>query len=157
MIKELLLAVLLGALLGLGATGGYYTLRNNQSKAIDSNNPSVLSETSPESHNGDESQTNTTDLQETTSSHSLTVTSPENETLFDTPVAEIKGTTTPHSTIIVQSPTKSYTAQADKMGNFSVAKVELEGGINLIQVSSIDPNDNQADTELLLTYSSAKI
>ena len=43
------------------------------------------------------------------------------------------------------------------MGNFSVAKVELEGGINLIQVSSIDPNDNQADTELLLTYSSAKI
>jgi hypothetical protein len=157
MIKDFLLAILLGALLSFGATGGYYSLKNYQTKSVTLGQTQELLP-SPTIVDDQDSEVTSQDASNgTNSSHTLSITSPENETLLDTPVTDIKGSTSPNSTVILQTPKKSFTQQSDKLGNFTFSKIELEGGVNFIQISSVDQNDNQVDYELLLTYSSAKI
>ena len=149
MIKELLLAILLGALLGFGITGGYYAYKNSQTKKP------IINQQSPTPDISQSPSPVTQEINSTT--NELTIISPDNEAVINTPVVTLKGTTSANSLIVVQSTIKSYTTQADDNGNFSLANVELEGGINLLQISSFDSNDSQSEVELYVTYSSAKI
>ena len=152
MIKELFLAIVLGTLLGFGATGTYFALKKPKNTTVSqviipaiSPDPLISSTPSPTPSN-----------QIPDNNHSLTVTSPENETIVNNSKISIKGSTTPLSTVIIITPIKTYQQNVDTSGNFDIS-VDIETGFNLIQVTSIDPSDNQASQQLVITYSTAKI
>jgi hypothetical protein len=154
MLKELLLAITLGSLLGFGVTGGYLVLKKDKSsvrppvtttiptKATERSTSTLIATSTPESAS--------------TIDHHITVESPENESIISTSQISVKGTTTPLSTIIINTSIKSYYTTADNSGNFS-QDIEIDSGPNSIQIDSFDPLDNQASTKLIVTYSTAKI
>lgn len=156
MIKEILLAIILGALLGFGVTGGYIAINKEKvsvntdsiipTPIIDSTNTDTVSVPSP---------TGTTD-NSSNSDHQLKIESPQNETIISGSKTTIKGTTSPLSSLIITTPIKTYYANADNAGNFNI-NIEIESGVNLVQIDSIDAFDNQASSQLIITYSTAKI
>jgi len=149
MIKELFLAIALGALLGFGITGGYLALhpknppQNNTATVIVE--PTVIPTIT-----GTNSQTNSTP------SSQLSITSPEDNLLVSTAKINITGTTTANSHIIINSQSQTFIGQSDTSGNFNIS-ITLDSGLNIIKISSIDSTDNQLDTQLNITYSTAKI
>lgn len=153
MVKEYLIAIVLGCLLGFGVTGGYYNLKSNQKPA-----PSVATVTpSPTPDNNDDSpQPNSSDQNPRLSSASLLITTPENHAIVNNSKITIEGSTIPQSTIIINTTIDSYITDSGQSGDFKL-KVDIESGFNIIQVISIDPEDNQSEIELIVTYSTAKI
>lgn len=150
MIKELLLAIIIGGLLGFGVTGGYLTLRQkNQTQ-----DPVIISQPttipSPTTTN-----TLTSDIDKTTNDK-LTIVSPENNLLVFNENLNITGNTTSDSQIIINTTTDNFTGKSDQKGYFDVP-IKLQGGLNIIKISAIDIDGNQLDTELNITYSTAKI
>ncbi|MFA4826789.1 MAG: hypothetical protein WC596_00840 [Candidatus Shapirobacteria bacterium] len=150
MIKELFLAIVLGALLGFGATGTYFALKkpkNTTTQIIPAISPDPLISSTPSPTPSNQTSDN---------SHSLTITSPENETIVSNSKLSIQGSTTPLSTIIIITPVKTYQQNVNTSGDFNIS-VDIETGFNIIQINSIDPNDNQVNQQLVITYSTAKI
>lgn len=151
MIKELFLAIVLGALLGFGATGTYFALKKPKNVTTTqiiptiSPDPLISSTLSP-----------TPSGQISNNSLSLTITSPENETIVSNSKLSIRGSTTPLSTVIIITPIKTYQQNANTSGDFDIS-VDIETGFNIIQINSIDPQDNQVNQQLVITYSTAKI
>ena len=147
MIKELILAIILGSLLGLGVTGGYLALhkkdiKNNPSKQIEITTPTSIP---------------TTTISETPKQPSqISISSPENDALISTDQTTIKGTTSPNSLIIITTASQTFSDKSDTKGNFSVS-IKLDSGINFIKISAIDQTNNQFDTTINVTYSTAKI
>jgi len=149
MIKEFVLTIILGAVLGFGITGSYLVVHKNNNESISANNSQlsptpVISETV--------AQTTPT----VTETSNLTITAPENNTVLSTDTTSIKGTAKSNSSIIISSSTQTFTGQANANGIFSI-NINLASGANLVKITAIDSEDNQTETELLLTYSTAKI
>lgn len=138
MIKELTIAIVLGALIGFGATSGVIALKN-QNK---------LSQASPTPIVQTSDLTSTPDQPE----HTLTITSPDNEIVTDSDQLDIQGQTTSASQIVIHTQQDSFFIEADQSGTFSQA-ITLEAGANLIQISSFSPTEQQADFDLIITYS----
>lgn len=153
MIKELFLAIALGSILGFGITGAFFALNKNK------NNPKQNSiEISPTPTITDLQMTTEVDTTPTVSetNTSINITSPENNAVFSNSKISIKGDSKPNSLIVISTPTKTFSGKANSNGIFSIS-IELDSGINLIKISSIDTEDNQDQTELNITYSTAKI
>jgi hypothetical protein len=153
MFKELLLAVILGALLGFGITGAVVAVKNSKSASPASTvnpQPTASRTVSPQPSN------NPSETPVDTNAHQIIIESPQNESIVTNSKITIKGSTSPQSSLVVTTPTKSYFAAADNAGNFNI-DIEIESGVNQVQIDSIDPQDNQATTQLLITYSTAKI
>ena len=138
MIKELTIAIVLGALIGFGATSGIISLKNQNKGSQASPTPIV--------------QTNTLTSTPDQPEHILTITSPDNEIVTDSDQLDIQGQTTPASQIVIHTQTDSFFIEADESGAFSQT-IALEGGANLIQISSFSPTEQQADFDLIITYS----
>ncbi len=155
MIKELILAIALGALLGFGITGGYVAVKNNQSNLTKTQNlPTPQPTDNLTDTNTQNLPTPTPNL--STTDHQIQIESPENESIVTNSQLTLKGFTTAKSHLIIITPVKNYYTAADNAGNFSI-DVEIESGVNQIQIDSIDSNDNQASIQLIVTYSTAKI
>lgn len=150
MIKELFLAIILGALLGFGVTGGFFALQKNKNPTVVTDNITPTISISPENI------TPTIDVNQNKSNSSLTITSPENNAVVATSKLAITGSTQPNSTIIITTLTNSYTTTSDSSGSFSTT-IDLDSGANQINLTSIDSDDNQTESQLLITYSTAKI
>lgn len=149
MIKELFLAMALGAILGLGITGGYLNLRNKnktESKAIITQ-PTIIPSPTESILNPKPKEIN---------NDQLVIDSPEDNLLVSTDTIDIVGTTINNSQIIINTATQTFIGQSNDNGNFKIS-VELNTGLNVIKISSIDNNGNQLDTEISITYSTAKI
>lgn len=136
MIKELSIAIVLGAIIGFGVTSGIVSLKNKNSQSQVS--PTPLTTPSPS-----EPQTNL---------HSLSIQNPNNETVTNQDKVDITGSTTNNSQVVIHSQNDTFFIIADDNGQFKQT-IELEGGANLIQISSISPNEQQADYDLIITYS----
>jgi hypothetical protein len=150
MIKELFLAIVIGAILGLGLTGGYLTLnKKNQSKnTVKISQPTTIPTPTiniTSDQNNDKQNTN-----------KLFITSPEDNLLVSKESIDIIGSTIVKSKIIINTATKNFVGQSDDKGNFNVT-IKLDTGLNIIKISSIDTEGNQLDTEINITYSTAKI
>ncbi len=150
MIKEILLAAFIGGILGLGVTGGYITLQNKNVSAKN-NQKAVITEptlipTQPESLMKTDNKT----------SDNIKINSPEDNSLVSSEKTNITGTTTPNSHIIIATISKSFVGQSDNQGKFDIP-VTLDSGLNTVKISSIDSDNNQKDTQINITYSSAKI
>lgn len=147
MIKELILAIILGALLGLGIMGGYLTANK---KIIFKK--SSTTEISPTPATSDE----ITPTPETNSNKQLTIDSPEDNSIVSVSKINITGITVPNSIIIITTSSNSFNNKSDESGKFDIP-IELESGANFIKVTSIDSEDNQTEIPLIITYSTAKI
>lgn len=150
MIKEFVLTIILGAVLGFGITGSYLVVHKNNNESISANNNQlsptpVVSETIVE-----------TTPTPTTQNPNLIITTPENNAILATDTTSIKGTAKSNSSIIISNGTETFTGQANANGIFSI-NINLASGANLVKITAIDSEDNQTETELLLTYSTAKI
>ncbi len=150
MIKELLLAIIIGALLGFGVTGGYLTLHQKNQTQV----PVIISQptTIPTL-----TVTNTSDSGiDKTTNDKLTIVSPEDNLLVFKENINIAGNTTNNSQIIINTATENFIGQSDQNGAFDIP-IKLQGGLNIIKISAIDVDGKQIDTELNVTYSTAKI
>ena len=149
MLKEFILAIVIGGILGLGVTGAYLSMQHKNENL--KNNEAVIVEPTliPTSTNQNISA-------EEEKKESITITSPENNSLLSTSKTTITGTTTPKSNIIIATTTNTFTGKSDESGNFKI-NIDLEAGLNIIKISSIDPDNKQKDTSINITYSTAKI
>jgi len=150
MIKELFLAIILGALLGFGVTGGYFALQKNKTPSNNTNNitPTMTVEANQ--------VTPTVDISQNQENNKIVITSPENNTIVSTSKIAIKGSAPVNSTIIITTLKNSYTAVTDSSGSFT-STIDLESGVNEINLTAIESDDNQIETQLSITYSTAKI
>jgi hypothetical protein len=149
MIKELILALIIGAILGLGVTGSYLSYKGKQTPSSDKplvTEPTLIPTIS----------TAPTIKKDQEPNNPLTIISPSNNSLVSSANLSISGTTTPNSQIIIATAANIFTGQSDPKGKFSLP-IKLESGFNIIKISSIDPQNNQFDHQLNITYSTAKI
>ncbi len=154
MIKELFLAITLGALLGFGVTGGYFALKNNNNLST-KNSPTplpTLTEDNSEEATETVETSSTTDLE---TKSPITIDTPANNSVVDTSKIKISGSTTPDSMVIILTPLGDYSTTSDKSGKFET-QVNIESGVNSIKITSIDTQDNQLETQLMVTYSTAQ-
>lgn len=147
MIKDLLVAISLGAVLGFGVTGGFFILNKSNQNKIDSSSTPIVS-VIPD-------QPTPIPTSSPVINENLNIDLPLDESVLSTPKTTLKGTSKPDSFIIIKTPIKTYTLTASKSGAFS-SEIDLETGINLIKISAIDADDNQYDTQLFVTYSTSK-
>ena len=152
MIKELFLAIALGSILGFGITGAFFALNKNKT----SNQSSIQVSPTPTITDIQMSTKVTTTPAISQTKTSTTITSPENNAVLSNSKINIKGDSKPNSLIIISTPSKTFNGKANSNGVFSI-NIELDSGINLIKINSIDSEDNQEEVELSLTYSTAKI
>lgn len=148
MIKELSLAVIFGLLIGLGLTGTYYFVK--QSNNPHKNTPQVVIPTStPDSSQPDQP----TPIPLSTSV--LEINSPQDNDIIATSKVTLKGNTNPKSFIIITTPLKNYQLNAED-GSFSQS-IDLEPGLNIINLTAIDQNDQESHLQISLTYSTTKL
>lgn len=144
MIKELFLAIFLGSILGFGLTSGFYSFtKKNTSTPTPTAIPTPSEEVSP------------TPSTIATKTQEIIIAEPENNSVVSTPKTIITGTASPDSNIIINTPINSFHTKTDTNGNFSLS-VDLAPDTNQIHITAIDPNDNQTDTLIYITYSNTK-
>lgn len=165
--KEIVLAIILGSLLGLGLTGSYYflttkndlsvkpiTTLNDQTRLPSTASPSQET-VQPSVH--PDTDTEVSNNLSSSTTISLTISSPVNESITDSSKTTIKGETAANAYIIASTATKSFYTQANSTGSFSLT-IDLESGANLVRIDSIiETGNSQTSTDLLITYSTAKI
>lgn len=149
MIKEYFIAIILGTILGLGITGAFFALRQNKTKQ----NTTTVSPIPTDAQMSTQVSV-TPSISEKESA--INITSPENDIVLSTAKTNIKGNAKPNSLIIISTPSKTFSDKSNSNGVFNIS-IELDSGVNLIKISSIDPDDNQDETEITLTYSTTKI
>ena len=151
MIKELFLAIIIGALLGFGVTGGYLTLHQK----TQSQEPVIITQpTTIPTPTNEPFSTENENIE--TSNNKLNIISPEDNLLVSNSALNITGNTINNSQIIINTATENFTGQSDQDGLFNIP-IKIEAGFNIIKISAIDPQGNQLDTEINITYSTAKI
>ena len=150
MIKELFLAIIIGALLGFGITGGYLTLH----KKTQSQEPVIISQ--PTTIPTPPTQPSSIENSNSKTSNKLNIISPEDNLLVSNSHLNISGNTISNSQIVISTPTENFTGQTDQDGLFNIPII-LDAGLNIIKISSIDTEGNQLDTEINITYSTANI
>lgn len=150
MVKELIIAIVLGSLLGFGATGTYFALSHKNT------NPPTQKESSLSvpTDQTDSSTSDTSQISQTT--EKIIVTSPENETFVNQATVTVKGTAPANSFILIVTPINSYQTTASESGNFET-DVQLEAGANFISVNSVDSQNNHSEAVILVTYTTAQI
>lgn len=156
MIKDLFLAIILGALLGFGITGAILAIRH--SKPTPTLTVSTITAT-PSTPAADSSITSTPTTAPTgtqTESPNIVIDAPQNYAVVANSKINLKGSTVPDSLIVVVTPIKSYSLKSNSSGNFDL-DIELETGVNIVKVSAVSPDDSQSETQLIVTYSTAKI
>lgn len=120
--KEILIAIIIGLVMGLFITYGYYhsqqTTEVNQITNIEGEKSS------------DSSLTNL-------NTGKLTLFSPENETVQADEIVKITGNTTQNSNVIIYVNDTPFITQSDETGNFS-KELKLRPLANIINVHSVD-------------------
>lgn len=157
MLKELFVAIILGALLGFGITGGYFSLvKNTPPKTLPPTTPTPQVATTPSTDSLTTSPTPTDDSQNTSeATNTLTLDSPENESLVTNSKITLKGSTSPSSYVIAITPKGTYSTQANASGAFEF-EVDIDSGANIISLTSVSQDDATTTSEVLVTYSTAK-
>lgn len=138
--KEIIVAIIIGLLLGLivayGVRSAQVSLENRQSQAKKN------------------TQTTTATASKDNPAHTLFITSPEPNSVIDTDSVTIVGTTTPNSVLSIINDTDFVTAMADTTGNFT-GTIELVGGVNTIALKSYNDHGEVAETSFMLIFSTA--
>jgi hypothetical protein len=144
--KEILVAIIIGFILGLVITFGIWTAN----KSLQQNNKTQKTET-------DETQPIVTEVSTAEEGKiSLIISSPEDNSLVNQEEIEISGQTVSQATIAILYEEGEEILQANEQGEFS-QKITLVGGANEIKITAFDKEGNEASKNLNLVYSSAEI
>lgn len=153
MIKELSLAVFFGLLIGLGLTGTFYFLKQQNSS---STNQILITSPTPVTDNNSQITPTSTNSNNNSSSI-LSITSHQNNDIVATPKITLKGqTNSANISIIITTLSKNYYTTTDTDGTFS-QDIDLEPGLNDLKITSIDAKDQELHNELFITYSTVKL
>ena len=153
MIKELSLAVFLGLLIGFGLTGTFFFVRQSSNR---SNNTVEIKSPSPIPTSSDNSaKTPPTPIVEPSTNPNIEITSHQNNDIVATSKITLTGNTTAKIQVIITTISKNYRSLSDSQGKFSQT-IDLEPGLNIINLSVISDNNQENQSEIYLTYSTAK-
>jgi len=141
--KEILIAIIIGFILGLIITFGIWTA-----------NKSLKNGTQNKQENEQASPTPTPSQNK--EEMFLQINSPANNDIIGQEEVTIEGQTKPQAIVAVVYQEDDQLIQADSQGNFSV-DITLVGGANEIKISAYDNQNNEAQQTLDLVYSTAKI
>jgi len=141
--KEVILAIIGGVALGLLVIGGlWWTNKTTTEESPIVPSPTPLITQAP---------TLTPAL-----SLPLEIINPENESIIEEEEITLEGKTIPGSVVVVIYPEGENIVEADEEGNFET-EITLVGGANEIKITAYDEEGNQAEKNLTLIYSTAKI
>jgi hypothetical protein len=124
--KEVVLAILIGLVLGLFITYGVYQARQNSDEQAVTDIQQIENQETPAPTGG-----------ELDRSGELVVYNPENETVQTERVTKIAGKAPANAFVVIYVNDTPLVTQADKTGNFS-KEVELTDLSNVISVHSVD-------------------
>lgn len=153
MIKELSLAVFFGLLIGLGLTGTFYFLRQQSTSTV---NQVLITSPTPVNNSTLQKTPSPASTNNTDSSQSLNISSPQNNDIVATSKINLKGQSSPQANIIIVTLNKNYYLIADINGAFN-QDIDLEPGLNNLKITSVDSKDQENHIELSLTYSTIKL
>jgi hypothetical protein len=151
MIKELSLAVIFGLLIGFGLTGTFFYVKQSAQRPKPGPNIVVPSPAPETTGNPKLSPTSSP-----SSTPNLEITSPQNNDIISTGKTTLKGLSSPNSLIVITTPLKNYQLSADSQGEFSQS-IDLEAGLNAVNITSINQNDQENHIEIFLTFSTTKL
>jgi hypothetical protein len=140
--KEVILAIVGGVVLGLLVIGGLWWTNKATTEESLNITPTPVLEQPP--------------TLIPVSSLSLEIISPEDESIIEEEKITLEGKTAPESVVVVIYPEGENIVEADKEGNFET-EITLVGGANEIKITAYDEEGNQAEKNLTLVYSTAKI
>lgn len=136
--KEILLAIIIGIIVGLGITFGVYTLRQ---KLFQNDTASMIEE----SRQGSTSPS-------PTPLTNLLIQQPEQDLLTREDSVQVVGRALPNSYIVILSNDTEYITTADKDGDFA-QDVALVAGGNLLTIVATTPEGDQEQTVRNVIYS----
>jgi len=140
--KEVILAIVGGVVLGLLVIGGLWWTNKATTEESLNITPTPVLEQPP-------TLTSAPSL-------SLEIISPEDESIIEEEKITLEGETAPESVVVVIYPEGENIVEADEEGNFET-EITLVGGANEIKITAYDEEGNQAEKNLTLVYSTAKI
>jgi len=148
--KELLLAIIIGIVLGFSITGFFWAKKEGKLSFFSSTkSPSV------EQNKKEATPTPTPTIGQKKETLFLEISEPENEAVVNQEELTIKGKTIANGTVIIIWEEGEDILVADENGEFS-SEITLVGGENEIEISAYDNEGNQATKVLTITYSTAK-
>lgn len=135
--KEVLFAVIAGALFGLLVAFGIWRANNalTPKEGPEGGNPNTQLASSPSPE-----------------PQGITIAQPENEAIFQEDTVTITGVTKPNSYLTVSGELADTAIEVGDNGAFEV-KVELEAGLNEIKLYDFDNNGGKSTTNLNIVYS----
>lgn len=142
--KEVLIAVVLGIIVGLVITFGMYTANTALQRKAQQTKDAAIPSPTP-----------TTESQDTQRS-SIIMYGPEDNMLTDKDKVQLSGSTVANATVIIFVNDKETITSADAKGNFS-AELSLTGGSNMITTISIDSNGKQDQDQRTVVFSTASL
>lgn len=137
--KEVLIAIILGFIVGLFISYGIYTANRAVKKAETSQPPS---ETAP--------------LPSPTPDSSFVINEPENNIVTDENEATVSGQAEPNVTVAILAEKQEELLVTDNQGYFST-QIDLISGLNEIEVVVISKAGEKQEKKLNVVYSTAKI
>jgi hypothetical protein len=137
--KEILIAIVLGLLVGLLITYSLYRSRNLVS---DEQSQSLENITSP--------------TPEIENLSNLVLLSPEDEIIVGEAEINVSGNTDPNNFVVILVNEEENLTTADDTGAFSIA-VELEAGSNLISVYTLDEDGKTTTEERVVVFSTKSL
>lgn len=146
--KEVLLAIIIGIILGLIIMAGAKFNSIKNLITAENSNPEILDTVSP--------VPTTTPTPTPEPALAISILSPENESLVDTSPVELAGKTSPLSTVVIIAEEDEVILRSSEQGDFK-AEVDLIGGENIIEITAYDSEGREAKTELILTYTTTDI
>lgn len=129
--KEILLAIVIGLLVGLVLTYGFY-LASSAMRRPPTNSP--------------DSQTTQQQNPDPSAGGALSVVSPVDESVQTSQRVTIAGTTIANSFVVIFVNEEEHITTADSSGNFSI-EAELDLGSNVITIHAIDEDGNKTVVE----------
>ena len=136
--KEVLIAIILGLILGSILVYGIYTANQASSTYTDNSTKETSQDQTEDSH--PDKQT-------------LSISSPQDGDIFYSPQATISGQTDPQNALVIITENDHLIPNINEDGSFSQSITLIRGG-NLIQVTSITPAGQRQDSYLNLVYTS---
>ena len=143
--KEILIAIIIGFVLGLVITFGIWTANKSLKEGATQNQQEEVAK----------NETNTTPTQ-TEEKLPLTIISPEDNDLVSQEKVQIVGKTSPGAEVAAAYPDGEKIIEADENGDFTL-DITLVGGGNEITISAFDNQNNEISKTLNLVYSTAEI
>jgi len=142
--REVMIAIVLGFVLGLLITGGiWWTTKSPQTNVPDqSSDVSLTPSPSPTEFLSKEVP--------------LKISEPKDESIVETASVKLKGETLPQAVVVIIYPEGESIVEADDKGDFE-STITLKGGANEIKITVYDEKGSKREEIITLVYSTAKI